>query len=260
MSTLNLAVVQSPGNPDSTEARLDWLAATLRDPAIAETDLLLLPELFTSGYNMGAAVTDRAEPRDGPSSRHIAALAARHDLAIAYGYPERTPEGIYNAAQCIGPDGPLTHHRKLAIPPGREQGHFLPGKGTALFGWRGVRIALLICYDIEFTEPARHVAGQGAELILVPTALSAEWPVVARSLIPTRAIENGAFIAYANHAGTEGDLTYLGESTVTGPDGRDLARAGAEPQVLTVRIDPEKVAAARARLPYLQDRHRLTLA
>ena len=260
MSAITIAVAQSPASLDGTAARLDWLDTMLRDPALADTDLLLLPELFTSGYNIGNAVTDRAEPRDGPSARRIETLAARHTLAIAYGYPERTPEGIYNAAQCIGPDGALAHHQKLAIPPGREQGHYLPGAGTTLFDWRGVRIAVLICYDIEFTEPARHVAGQGAELILVPTALGAQWSVVARNLIPARAFENGTFIAYANHAGTEGDLTYLGESTITGPDGSDLTRAGAAPQVLTARIDPEKVAAARARLPYLQDRHRLDFA
>jgi predicted amidohydrolase len=105
----------------------------------------------------------------------------------------------------------------------------------------------------------RHVAGLGAELVAVPTALSAEWGWVARTMLPTRAYENGLFLAYANHAGHENGLDYLGASFIAAPDGRELARAGSGPEVLLAEIDPARVAAARARLPYLVDRKGLRL-
>ena len=91
-------------------------------------------------------------------------------------------------------------------------------------GAYSLRIALLICYEIEFPEAARNAALNGADLILAPTALGAQWGVVAHKLVPTRAFENGIFIAYANHAGREGEIEYLGESCIVDPMGNDLAR------------------------------------
>lgn len=255
-----LALAQSPGELAGPRARVDWLAATLSGIAKQKADLLVLPEMFLSGYYIGDAVHDRAEAADGPFAREIAALAARFGIAVLYGFAERADGLIYSAAQCFGPDGArLGGHRKLAIPPGFETGTYSAGAGCRLFELGGVKIAILICYDSEFTEPMRHVAGLGAELVAVPTALSAEWGWVARTMLPTRAYENGLFLAYANHAGHENGLDYLGASFIAAPDGRELARAGSGPEVLLAEIDPARVAAARARLPYLKDRKGLKL-
>lgn len=128
-----------------------------------------------------------------------------------------------------------------------------------MFRFRGLTFATLICYEIEFCETARHVAGQGAEVILVPTALGAQWGWVARQMVPTRAFENGVFLAYANHAGSEAGLDYLGESFIAAPDGEELARAGGAPGLIVADIARARVGAAQRRLPYLQDRSRLVL-
>ncbi len=161
---------------------------------------------------------------------------------------------------CIGPDGALLgHHRKLAIPPGFERAHFSAGAGATLFDYRGFKIATLICYDAEFAETVRHVAALGADLVLVPTALGAAWGWVAETMIPTRAYENGVFLAYANGAGAQGDMTFLGQSVIAAPMGVELARAGSEPEILYATLDLDQVATAQARLPYLQDRTTLHL-
>jgi predicted amidohydrolase len=94
----------------------------------------------------------------------------------------------------------------------------------------------------------------GADLIVAPTALRAEWSFVARQLIPARAFENGAFLAYANYCGEENGFVYLGESCIIGPDGREIARAGADETLLAAVLKREEVARARERLPYLEHR------
>lgn len=255
--SLRLAVMQAPAGLGDVAERLGWLDRAL---AWVEADLAVCPELFATGYNIGDAVRQRAEPADGPIARALAGLAVKHRLALHCSFAESEGGRIHNAAQCWGADGRrLVHQRKLAIPPGRERDHYAPGAGCALFELMGVRIATLICYDIEFVEPARHVAAMGADLIVVPTALAAEWGWVARVMVPARAYENGVYLAYANHAGVQGDIDFLGESFIAAPDGRELARAGADEAVLLAEIDPGQVARAQARLPYLAERGALRL-
>mgnify|MGYP001828909211 FL=1 len=255
-----LALAQSPGALKTPEERLNWLAAQIPDVVGRGGDLLLLPELFTCGYNIGSALADRAEPPDGPTMRAVGALARQHRLAIACGYAERAGDHVFNSAIFLGSDGvELGHHRKLVLPPGFEHDHFTPGKGVMSFQWRGVTVAMLICYDAEFPESVRFAANLGAELVLVPTALGADWDWVATTMIPTRAFENGIYLAYANHSGSEGDLTYLGKSVIAAPDGSEAARAGSGVEVLLTDIDPSRVRSAQGHLPYLHDLKTLRL-
>jgi predicted amidohydrolase len=255
-----LAVAQAPAELDGPEARLGWLQGVVPDIAAAGADLVLLPELFACGYHIGDAVEERAEAVDGPTAGAIADLARANGIAVHYGFAERAENRIYNAALCIGPDGAvLGHQRKLAIPPGSERAHFTPGRGCHLFDYRGLRIATLICYDAEFPETVRHVAALGAELVLVPTALGAEWGWVAQTLIPTRAYENGVYLAYANSAGVENSFAFLGQSVVAAPDGVEVARAGAKPEIIHADLDKACVEQAQKRLPYLIDRSLIEL-
>ncbi len=252
--TFRLAVGQSPAELATPEARLEWLRGVLPKVASMQTDLLLLPELFATGYNIGDQIAARAEPADGPTAQTIAALSKEHGLAIHYGFAEACGDDLFNAAQCFGPDGKrLGSHRKLAIPPGFESNHFKRGDAFYVFSYRDLRVATLICYDAEFPETARHVARMGAELILVPTALGAQWGWVSQTMIPSRAYENGVFLAYANSAGTENGMHFLGQSFVATPDGEELARADATPQVIYAAIERGRVTRAQSRLPYLND-------
>lgn len=254
---LRLALGQAPAALSGTAARLAWLDSILPDVA-DRADLLLLPELFACGYNISDAIVTRAETVDGPTAQAVAARARQYRTAIHYGFAETAPEGLFNAALCFGPDGmQLSHQRKLAIPPGFERGYFEAGQGCHLFDFHGLKIATLICYDAEFPETARHVTGLGAQLVLVPTALGSDWGWVANRMIPTRAYENGVYLAYANSAGTENGMQFLGCSVIASPDGQEAARAGADPEILFADIDPARVHVAQARLPYLTDRARL---
>ena len=255
---LRLCVGQSPVELSTTTARLEWLKSVLSEAAFKQTDLLLLPELFATGYNIGDRIAARAELADGPTALTIATLAKAHNIAIHYGFAETDGNNTFNAAQCFGPNGMrLGGHRKLAIPPGFEADHFKRGEGCSLFIYKGLQIATLICYDAEFPETARHVASMGAELILVPTALGAQWDWVSKTMVPTRAYENGVLLAYANSAGIENGMGFLGQSFIAAPNGKELARAGASPELIYAELKREQVTKAQSRLPYLNDQKML---
>jgi predicted amidohydrolase len=255
---MNLAIYQSALGGLEPSERLERLAAALTDPAAKDADLLVCPELFMSGYAVGDAINRFAEPADGPFATAVSNLAKAHRQAILYGYPERDGATLYNSAICFGPQGErLANHRKLVLPPGFEANFFMRGDTLTFFSLGGIRFGLLVCYDAEFPEAVRAVVLGGVEVIIAPTALKDIWASVATRMMPTRAFENGVYLAYVNHAGREGEVTYFGGSCIIGPDGEDVVRAGTGEQVLAAAIDPAAVAAARKRLPYLEDRIQL---
>ena len=220
-----------------------------------DLDLVVCPELFLSGYNVGTDLKRLAEPVDGPSAGAVAQLAQWHGTAIVYGYSEAVDDRLYNSAACITADGNLAaNHRKRANSPGSfEEDYFTPGSVPTVFELAGVSVAILICYEVEFPETVRQAARMGAQLVVVPTALVAQWDVVASRIVPARAFENGIWLAYANHAGHENGSTYLGGSRIVAPSGQEAAVAGGDEALIVAEIDIAQVAAAQKRLPYLRD-------
>ena len=253
---MKIAICQHDAGRVPFAARLEWMAREVALAARAGAELVLLPELYASGYNVGSALRDRAEPREGRFARKAADIARDAGCAVAFGYPERDGDRIYNAAQVIGRDGRcLAHHRKTILPPGIEGDHFATGDTLCRFDLNGVRCAILICYEAEFPEMVRDAACDGVQVILVPTANG--WPVVPDHLMPARAFESGVFMAYANIAGSENGMAFAGLSCICDPWGRTLARAGAGSECIMADLDPGQVAAARTRLPYVSDCKRL---
>ncbi len=256
--SVRIGIFQCAAGGLSLDARLEGLrdaVARAQTGADRGLDLVLCPELFASGYNLPDELASRAEPATGAIFARFAELATELDSAIVYGYPERGDGCIHNAAAFVSADGELlANHRKQLNSPGSfEEACFAPGERTTVLSWRGLEIAILICYEVEFPEAVRCAAVAGAELVLVPTALTDQWGVVADCVVPARAFENGVWLAYANHAGHENGLDYLGGSKIVGPDGRIEAAAGADEALISTAIDPRRVEAAPRRLPYLRD-------
>lgn len=253
--SLKLAVFQYAARDETPDQRLQRLDETLDGAKGAPVDLVVCPELFLSGYNVGAKLSDLSQTQQGGFAPAAAEIARKYRTALVYGYPETADGRRYNSAIVFGKSGlQLANHRKLRIPLGFERDRFTPGGYYTMLEIGGFRIALLICYDVEFPEAVRACALAGADLVVAPTALRAEWSFVARHVIPARAFENGVFLAYANYCGEENGFVYLGESCIIGPDGREIARAGADETLLTAVLQRNDVARARGRLPYLEDR------
>ena len=255
--TVNIAICQTDGRFADPEAGHTLLGEEARAAAAAGADLLVLPELFLTGYNLGAArARELALDPEGEQIGRARALAAEIGIALCFGFPERVGDGVANSAILIDEaGGARLIYRKVHLFGDLDRGMFaLRGDGFPVVAWRGLSLGLAICYDIEFPETARMMALAGADLILVPTALMPPYYVVADSLVPARAYENQVYIAYANHCGGEPGIDYIGHSSICGPDGAVLAKAGAGPTRLMARIDPGHLAEVRRRDPLLADR------
>jgi predicted amidohydrolase len=213
-----------------------------------------------SGYNVGNQLTELAQPVKGGFYEKIKSLTSSFKCSITYGYPETVEQDVFNSAACVAPDGRLlANHRKQLNSPGSfEEDYFKPGDCATYFDFAGIKIALMICYEVEFPESVRIAAANGAQLVLVPTALVSQWAIVAEKLVPTRAFENGVWLVYANHAGHENGLDYFGGSKIVAPNGDVKADAGTVETLISAKIDPARVEAAQKRLPYLRDYTKLT--
>ena len=239
---MRLTLFQADAEPGAPHRNLDRLERAAAEAAGRGSALLAEPEMGLTGYDIGAeAVRALAEPPDGPLAARVADIARRYRIALLYGYPERGADGkVYNAAQLNGADGrPLLNQRKAHLYGDLDRSSFAPGGDafpTAEVG--GMRVGVVICYDVEFPELVRRHALAGVDALLVPTALMSPYEIVATTIVPARAFENGMFVAYANRCGREGALSYCGLSTVAAPDGSVLARAGGGEALLTVDLDP----------------------
>lgn len=254
---LAVAIWQAPGLSGTPDAMIDRLAALLDRGALAGHDLLVLPELWTTGYFDAGAVRAAAEPPHGPAATRIAALARAHRLAIAWGHAERAgPDGaLANMATLAGPDGSvLLRYRKVNLWDRYEQDLFIPGSApSGIAELRGWKLGFSICYDSEFPETFRDLAVRGADLVLAPTALGAEFGVVGDAMLRTRAFENGLFLAFANRSGSEHGYAFGGGSGLIAPDGSVLARVAGESGLATATLEHAAIAAARQCSPYLAE-------
>lgn len=253
---MRTALLQSSGRPGSIGENLKVLDEAAGRAAAAGAGLLVAPEMFLTGYAIGGDIGRLAEPADGDSADTIADIAGRHGLAIAYGYPERVSGAVYNSAQLISAEGVrLANYRKTHLFGCFERDHFTPGDQPVVQAeLNGLRVGIMICYDVEFPENVRAHALAGTDLLLVPTAQMHPFQFVAESVVPVRAFENQMYVAYVNRVGQEGEFEFVGLSTLAGPDGVARTRAGRGEELLLADIDPAFLAASREANPYLKDR------
>lgn len=202
---------------------------------IAETtaDILVLPELATSGYvfESAAEAAECAIPPDDPKIGEWAA-AIDSDSVVVCGYAERGPGGIlYNSAVLLDSTGVLASYRKTHLWD-REKLFFTPGsQPPPVVATRFGRIAVMVCYDLEFPEYTRRVALEGADLIAVPT----NWPEVARPegerppevlIAQAAARVNRVAIACCDRSGTERGQRWTEGTTIVSDDGWIAATVG----------------------------------
>ncbi|MGY2260704.1 carbon-nitrogen hydrolase family protein [Pseudomonas sp. SDO55104_S430] len=253
---MRVALYQCPPLPLDVAGNLQRLHQLALEAKGA--DLLVLPEMFLTGYNIGQdAVSVLAEVYNGESAQQIARIARTAGIAILYGYAERAEDGqIYNAVQLIDAQGErVCNYRKTHLFGDLDRAMFSPGTNefpvVELNGWK---LGFLICYDLEFPENARRLAIEGAELILVPTANMIPFDFVADVTVRSRAFENQCYVAYANYCGHEGDIQYCGQSSIAAPDGSRIAQAGLDEALIVGELDRQLMDKSRSANRYLADR------
>jgi len=254
---MRIALLQMRAVAGDVDANLETIERAAEEAAAGGADLLVTPELATTGYGAGDAIRELAEPVEGPQLRRLSDISGRHGLALVAGFAERAGGKVYNALALLRPEAAPAIYRKTHLYADYERALFTPGEiRPAVAEYQGLKLGFLICYDVEFPENARRLATAGAEAVIVPTALpeGAHARFIATSLVPVRAFENQVFVAYANHAGADAKFRYAGLSRVAAPDGRCLAASDDnEAALLFADIDPSAYEESRRANSYLSD-------
>ena len=227
----------------------------LLDPIdLRVNSLIVLPEMFDTGFSRDTAMTDPGRP--SASENFCRELAMQRQVAVLAGVVARTEDGrLANEAVAFSPDGrELVRYRKMQpFTLADEHLHYVAGAAPAMFEWQGVRIAPFICYDLRFPELFRSTLSGGAIMFVVV----ANWPQTRSEhwvrLLQARAIENQAYVLGVNRAGNDPEFQYDGRTVLYDPHGKEIIQVGGEELVVLAEIDPQKVRDWREKFPALRD-------
>lgn len=248
---LTVSLVQTALLWEERTANLSHIEGLLRQVP-SSTDLVVLPEMFTTGFSMNAAAL--AEPQDGPTLAWMCRWAAQIDSVLTGSLIVRREDGQFvNRLLWVSPDGRCTAYDKryLFTLAGEDQ-TYAPGEERVLVDVRGWKVLPLICYDLRFPEWARNTMSYDLLLYV------ANWPAMRRrawqTLLAARAIENQAYTIGVNRVGTDGkDLPYSGDSGVYDYTGEALLSAAHTEGVFTAVLDRKKQRSFREKFPFLRD-------
>ncbi|BBP79127.1 hypothetical protein PHLH7_52310 [Pseudomonas sp. Ost2] len=249
---MKVELAQLAGRDNDTAYNLERALAAIAACA-ADTQLIVFPETHLMGFPSAETVAAIAEPLDGPTVQAVEQAARERNVAVVIGMAENDNGQFYNTTLMITPQGIALRYRKTHLWAS-DRGVFNPGDRYVTCEWSGVRVGLLICYDIEFPETARALAQLGAELLIVTNGNMDPYGPTHRTAIMARAQENQAFALMVNRV-EEGDggLLFAGGSALVDPFGTLLMEAGREEGRFSVQLDLGQLAAARRDYRYLDD-------
>jgi len=227
----------------------------LRQAALPQPSLVVLPEMFATGFSMNAAKV--AENPGGSTEQFLAETAREHKICLIAGAAMRGRDGqARNKALIFGRAGELLgfYAKMQLFTPGGESEHYAPGQHTVGCQWEGHTFCPFICYDLRFPELFRQaMAKHHPELFVVianfPTKRISHWI----RLLQARAIENQAYVVGVNRVGQDPYYTYNGHSLIVDPHGEILADAGESEGCVQAELDFAGLREYRAGLPFLRD-------
>ncbi|MBS0431404.1 MAG: amidohydrolase [Proteobacteria bacterium] len=266
MQALNISLVQGDTrwhDPAGNRGYYGSLIAPLR----GRTDLVVLPETFTSGFSNEAIA--QAETMDGPTVSWLRSQARSLDAAITGSVQLRVDDGtdaakVHNRLLFVTPDGGVRHYDKRHLfRYADEHKRYAPGSERLIVEWRGWKICPLVCYDLRFPVYSRNrhsAAGFDYDLLLYvanwPSPRAHAWSTLLRA----RAIENLCYVAGVNRVGTDGNgHEYAGASAVLDFLGQPLSQDSHQELVTTTTLSMAQLAAHRERFPAWMDADAFTL-
>jgi omega-amidase len=258
MQDLRISLVQGATRWHDPAGNRDYYGRLIA-PLRGITDLVLLPETFTSGFS-NEAIHD-AETVDGPTVAWLHEQSRRLDAAITGSVQIRAEGGVFNRLFFATPDGALKHYDKRHLfRYAREHERYAAGRERLTVEWRGWRICPLVCYDLRFPVYSRNrfdverPGGLDYDLLLYvanwPSARAYAW----KTLLRARAIENLCFVAGLNRVGDDGNgLHYSGDSAVIDFLGQPMSESMDDEVVTTTRLPAAELRAHRERFPAMLD-------
>lgn len=239
---------------EDPEANFTKLGPWLDAAEAAGARLVVLPELFSTGFSM--ATGRIAEPPDGPSAGFLLEQATRRGLWLGGSVAERPPgaQKPFNTFLLASPGGEAHRYRKIyPFTFAREHEAYAAGDEPLTVDVEGVRVSPLVCYDLRFSPEFWGLAERTDAFLVV-----ANWPAKRRhhwrTLLAARAIDNQAYVVGVNRVGHATGLDYAGDSRVIDPWGEVLCEAAAQETMLLAELDPGRVARTRTRFPIMADR------
>ncbi|WP_129211725.1 amidohydrolase [Candidatus Pseudomonas adelgestsugas] len=256
LPNLNIALVQTILMWHDRQANLKHFELLLEQTK--DADLIVLPEMFTTGFSMASKTL--AEPENGPTYQWLQVQAAKYNAVITGSVIIHVADGSHrNRLLWAQPNGEVLHYDKRHLfRMAGELNYYTPGEYQMLFELNGWRIRPLICYDLRF--PVWSYDIHHTDLLLY----IANWPGVRRHhwnrLLPARAIENLCYVAALNRVGTDGNgLTYTGDSQILDFQGDTLLNAGNAEVVFSSCLNAVELAKYRIRFPVKLDADKFQL-
>jgi omega-amidase len=248
----NIHLLQWRVVPGEIEKNLQRASELLADAAPGAGDIVLLPEMFPSGFYYEDL--DRMASGADQVAEWMGQWAGDHHIHVAGSMAVRRSSGIANSLAVVAPDGQLcaAYDKIHLFPMAGEHNHFIAGEKTVIADLDGTATGLAICFDLRYPELTRRLCREGAHLTLV----SAQWPEERidhfRDLVRVRALENQMFVAACNSCGDNGKgLVMGGYSMVVNPWGEVMGSLGSDEGVLTVAVDMDLVRKLREKFPVL---------
>jgi predicted amidohydrolase len=241
---------------ENKPANYNRVRSLLQNARIPGGSLVVLPEMFATGFSMNVEVTREGNPPE--SELFVREAAMEHGVFVIAGIVGTGPDGRpRNQALAFSPKGQsLARYSKIhPFTLGGEAACYAAGTEIVTFDWQGCITAPLICYDLRFPEVFRSAVERGTQLY----AVIANWPVKREmhwvTLLQARAIENQAYVVGVNRCGADPKYTYSGRSMVIDPHGKILSEIGNEEGVIGADVDLAAVEAWRKDFPALGDIH-----
>jgi predicted amidohydrolase len=237
---------------------LEMAVQMVNEAAKRQIDILVFPELFTTGYCLDQA-SILAEESKGHTINLLRDLAGRFRIFIIAGsILERQGEKIYNTTFLIGKDGRIlgSYSKTHLFPPFEENRFIEPGNELSIFKTELGLFGIMICFDIRFPEVARSLTLLGGQIIFCPAEFPTERSSVWATLLRARAIENQVFVIGCNRVGSDGKHLFGGRSAIIDPTGKTLAQAEDTAQLIDSELDLSQIKKARSELPQLKSRRK----
>jgi len=254
---MRVTLVQKKHTLGDKASNLRIIEETLED---VNTDLLVFPEMFLTGYQLGDQIWHESEQIPGPSSDKISKMASEQDTTIICGMPERSDPGVgrlYNSALIATPDGKVDSYRKSYLPNFalfNDKRYFVSDQEVPIFDTPLGKLGIVICYDLFLPELTKKMAMKGAEILVCISASPSVTRRFFERVMVTRAIENTCFMLYANLVGREDNVMFWGGDTIISPKGDILSKGPYfEEDHVTYSIDKKDLLSARRGRPVLDD-------
>jgi omega-amidase len=245
MRNLNITPIQCElawEQPEDNRAQLQAIFETLTNP----TDLIILPEMFTTGFSMNAL--GNAEQPEGPTQHWMQEMAEKYNCALTGSIAVKTGESVFNRMLFVTPDTVAHYDKRHLFRMAGEHKRYASGDERVIVKWQGWRILLQVCYDLRFPVFSRNREDYDLAIYVAnwPAKRSLHW----RALLAARAIENLAYVIGVNRIGSDAnDLEYSGDSLVVSADGELVFDAQNEKSADQVTLDGAALTAYRESFP-----------